>query len=109
MIACPEVQPFVWLQSVEDPTIAFVIVDPLLIIPDYLAQVHPEDIESLDIQDPTEAKEPWEVLKTADFPTLMIELGHLSNPVERRLLLSRAYWEQVSAVLVEAVDEITGR
>lgn len=50
--------------------------------------------------------QPWDVLKTTEFPTLMIELGHLSNPVERRLLLSRAYWEQVSAALVEGMRSL---
>lgn len=53
--------------------------------------------------------QPWEVLKTTAFPTLMIELGHLTHPVERRLVTSPAYWDQVSAALVAAADEIFGR
>ncbi|NNF28162.1 MAG: N-acetylmuramoyl-L-alanine amidase [Gemmatimonadetes bacterium] len=51
----------------------------------------------------------WEVLKTTAFPTLMIELGHLSHPVERRLVTSRAYWEEVSMALVAAADEMFDR
>lgn len=58
--------------------------------------------------DVTLVGQPWDVLKTESFPTMMIELGHLTHPVERRLLVSRDYWEDVSAALVGAVDEITG-
>ena len=53
--------------------------------------------------------QPWEVLKTSEFPTLMIELGHLTNPIERRLVLSRAYWEEVSGALVAAANELFDR
>ena len=49
---------------------------------------------------------PWDVLKATEFPTLMIELGHLTHPVERRLMVSRDYWEQVASALVAAADEI---
>lgn len=52
--------------------------------------------------------QPWDVLKSADVPTLMIELGHLTHPVERRLMVSRDYWERVAAALVLAVDEVLG-
>lgn len=57
--------------------------------------------------DVTLVGQPWDVLRTEAFPTLMIELGHLTHPMERRLLVSRDYWAQVSAALVEAVGEIT--
>lgn len=56
LLESQEVHPFVWLQSIDDPAIAFVIVDPLVILPDYQIQVHPEDIESLDIKTPEDAK-----------------------------------------------------
>ena len=52
--------------------------------------------------------QPWGVLKSSAFPTLMVELGHLSHPVERRLMVSRDYWEEVSRALVEAADHILG-
>lgn len=50
--------------------------------------------------------QPWEVLKTRTFPTMMIELGHLTHPVERRLLVSRDYWEEVSRALVWAANRL---
>ena len=51
----------------------------------------------------------WEVLKSSDFPTLMIELGHWTHPVESRLVTSRDYWERVSVALVAAADQLFDR
>ena len=39
--------PFQWLQSVERPELAFVITDPMLFVPDYRAEVVPDDIQDL--------------------------------------------------------------
>ncbi len=52
--------------------------------------------------------QPWDVLKSEAFPTVMVELGHLTHPVERRLLTSPDYWEDVSEALVRAAAEIVG-
>lgn len=46
--------------------------------------------------------QPWDVLKSNAFPTLMIELGHLTHPVERRLMVSKDYWEEAAQALVAA-------
>ncbi len=42
--------PFKWFQSVEDPGLAFVIVDPLLFVSDYQVDIPKVDLELLDIQ-----------------------------------------------------------
>ncbi len=39
--------PFVWLQSLEDEALAFVLIDPLLFKPDYHLQISPEDSRAL--------------------------------------------------------------
>ncbi len=39
--------PFYWLQSLEDPGIAFVLINPLVFKPDYLPDVSPEDLEEI--------------------------------------------------------------
>lgn len=52
--------------------------------------------------------QPWEVLKSEAFPTVMLELGHLTHPVERRLMVSRDYWEEVADALVGAVRRVVG-
>ena len=43
-------EPFKWYQSVEDPDVAFVIVNPLLFFPDYVIEVNPKEIEELRIE-----------------------------------------------------------
>ncbi|MCR9143613.1 MAG: flagellar assembly protein FliW [bacterium] len=39
--------PFLWLQCVNDPELAFVIIDPALFISDYTPQLAPGDLELL--------------------------------------------------------------
>jgi flagellar assembly factor FliW len=41
-------EPFKWFQSLDDPTLAFLIIDPLLFKPDYVVDVNPKDIALLD-------------------------------------------------------------
>ena len=50
--------------------------------------------------------QPWEVLKSDQFPTLMIELGHLTHPVERRLMVSRDHWEEAAQALVAGTQAL---
>lgn len=43
--------PFIWLQSVENGSLAFVLIDPLLFKPDYEIEINPEDIGDLELTD----------------------------------------------------------
>jgi flagellar assembly factor FliW len=43
--------PFVWLQSVDNGSLAFVLIDPLLVKPDYEVRISPEDINELQLAD----------------------------------------------------------
>lgn len=45
-----EYDPFKWFQSVEDPQVAFVIVDPILFFPNYKLEVHEKELEELNFQ-----------------------------------------------------------
>ena len=45
-------EPFKWLQSMEEPSIAFVVADPATLLPDYRVEAHPEDLESIRLRDP---------------------------------------------------------
>jgi len=51
VIARPESEPFKWLQSIEDPDVCFVVVDPRLIIDKYDVEVSQHDIKMLDGSD----------------------------------------------------------
>ena len=45
-------QPFYWLQSLESPTVAFVLIDPLLFRPDYTPDVDHEELAEIGVQSP---------------------------------------------------------
>lgn len=42
---------FFWLQSVEDPALAFVVCDPLAFVPDYQVPVRAEELRALELTD----------------------------------------------------------
>ncbi len=42
---------FFWLQSVDDPQLAFVVCDPLAFVPDYQVPVRRDDLERLQLRD----------------------------------------------------------
>ena len=44
---------------------------------------------------------PWAFLRSPTAPSLMIEAGFLTHPVERRLLVSSAYHRALAARLVD--------
>ncbi len=41
--------PFLWFQSVDNGSLAFVLIDPLLIRPDYEIQIGPQDMRDLEL------------------------------------------------------------
>jgi flagellar assembly factor FliW len=43
--------PFKWLQAVDDPELAFVIMDPCLFAPNYRLDVQPQDLQELRVND----------------------------------------------------------
>lgn len=44
-------EPFLWYQSIENPAVAFIILNPLFFYPDYRIEVNPKEIEELQIDD----------------------------------------------------------
>ena len=47
---------FFWLQSVDDPELAFVVTDPSLFVSDYSVQIRPEQMASLNLKDLADAQ-----------------------------------------------------
>ena len=47
--------PFKWLQSVENPAMAFIVINPVAVFPDYEIDLTDEQADSLDLKDPSEA------------------------------------------------------
>jgi flagellar assembly factor FliW len=51
IVETEDFEPFKWFQSVENPDLAFVVVNPLLFFPDYVIEVNPKEIEELKVGD----------------------------------------------------------
>jgi flagellar assembly factor FliW len=47
---------FFWLQSVDDPALAFVVTDPALFVPDYAVPVRQEQLDELSLAGPEDAQ-----------------------------------------------------
>lgn len=50
LIGRPEEAPFLWLQMLEEPRLAFLVVSPLVVIPNYQPDLYPEDAEFLGLK-----------------------------------------------------------
>ena len=44
-------EPFKWLQSLDDPNLAFLAIDPLYFMPEYVIEINPKDIALLGAND----------------------------------------------------------
>jgi flagellar assembly factor FliW len=56
LIQTTEDQVFFWMQSLDDPALAFLVCDPLVYVPDFQAQIRPDDLKSLQLRDLTDCR-----------------------------------------------------
>lgn len=49
-----EYPPFIWLQSLQDKNLAFLLIDPFEIIPDYEADIDDKELARIGIKDPVD-------------------------------------------------------
>jgi len=61
LIEREEMLPFLWLHSVEDPAVAFIVLNPVVFFPDYRIEVNPKEIAELAI-DRLEAVETYVIV-----------------------------------------------
>jgi len=78
--------PFIWLQSLDNPDLAFVTINPVLLIPAYRPEIPPMVLDELAVEDPSQL----ELLVILTIPKGRIEemtanlLGPVAiNPVKR--------------------------
>lgn len=55
LLAKPEEAPFLWLQVVDDPNLAFLVISPFVARPDYGPDLAPEDVAYLGLLKPEDA------------------------------------------------------
>jgi flagellar assembly factor FliW len=56
LVAADEVGAYSWLHSVEDPGLAFLTVVPAFFFPEYAPDVPDDDVEALELTDPSDAQ-----------------------------------------------------
>jgi flagellar assembly factor FliW len=54
IVETQDFEPFKWFQSVDNPDLAFVVVNPLMFFPEYSIEVNPKEIEELNVDDVAE-------------------------------------------------------
>lgn len=54
LVTNPVEEPFLWLQVVEEPKLAFLVMSPFVVVPDYQPEISEEDARSLGLQDQEE-------------------------------------------------------
>lgn len=52
LISAPEEAPFQWLQMYKDPSLAFLVINPFLVMPEYSPDVPGDDVRFLGLQGP---------------------------------------------------------
>ncbi|HHW13569.1 MAG TPA: flagellar assembly protein FliW [Firmicutes bacterium] len=78
--------PFKWLQSVDDPDLAFVIINPAEFMPDYAVELGRDDVVKLGLKDASEAAVYVVVVIPEDPSAMTANLqGPLVVNAERRL------------------------
>jgi len=55
LLADPEEAPFSWLQVVNDPSLAFIVISPFEVLPGYEPDLPKEDVEFLELSSPEDA------------------------------------------------------
>ena len=55
LVVNPGEEPFCWLQVKDEATLAFVVINPFLVAPDYQPDLPQTDVDFLGIEDPSDA------------------------------------------------------
>lgn len=55
LLATPEEEPFLWLQMLDNPNQGFVVVNPVVAVPDYAPDIPPTDVEFLGLKSAADA------------------------------------------------------
>ena len=79
IVETDDFEPFKWYQSIDDPEVAFVIVNPLLFYPDYSIEVNPKEIEELQVDNVADVATYAIVTIPSDYAKMTINLVLVSK------------------------------
>lgn len=98
MIDNSESTPFIWLQSLDRESTAFFVINPFLVVPEYVPEISDVDGQTLELQDPAQAmvmaiatvrRDPFRVSINLRAPVII-------NPekrIARQIVLENTQWQ----------------
>jgi len=110
LIEMTELTPFHWMQSTEDPTIAFLVMNPVIFFPDYRIEINSQEIAELQVTDSasvetyvilTIRKEKSDISANLQGPIL---INTVNNKGKQLVLVNSRYHVQHS--INEAADQM---
>ncbi|HEX2896637.1 MAG TPA: flagellar assembly protein FliW [candidate division Zixibacteria bacterium] len=97
LIEREEFWPFLWMQSIEDPAVAFIVVNPVLFKSDYRIEINPNEISELEATTP-ELIETYVIANVSDDWKLMtinlqgpILINTSNNKAKQLVLMNSEY------------------
>lgn len=108
LVEMKELVPFLWLQSVEEPAISFLVVNPRIFFPDYKIEINPKEIAELRVARVesvetyvvvTLNRRPEEITANLQGPILI----NTENNLAKQLILVNSDY-QVKHSILEALD-----
>lgn len=110
LIEMDELAPFLWMQSTEDPKIAFLVMNPVVFFPDYRIKINSQEIAELEVSDP-QSVETYVILtiakKTNDITANLqgpILINTVNNKAKQLVLVNSEY--QVQHSITEAAEQL---
>ena len=95
LLTAPEYAPFAHLQSLDDPALSFVVLNPNLVFPHYKVEVDPREIAELEVADVTE-------VAALGIVTVPEDMGRMSVNLQGPVLLNRRNKRAKQIVLVHS-------
>lgn len=110
LIEMDELAPFLWMQSTEDPEVAFLVMNPVTFFPDYRIEINSQEIAELEVTDPSSV-ETYVILtiskKTKDISANLqgpILINTVNSKGKQLVLVNSRYKVQHS--ITEAADRL---
>jgi len=110
LVEMDDLAPFHWLQSTEDPAVAFLVLNPIVFFPDYRIEINSKEIAELEVADVhsvetyvvvTIPEDPREISANLQGPIL---INTENNRAKQLVLVNSSY--AVRHSILEAVDTL---
>lgn len=108
LVEMDDLAPFHWLQSTEDPAVAFLVLNPIVFFPDYRIEINSKEIAELEVADVravetyvvvTIPEEPREISANLQGPIL---INTENNRAKQLVLVNSSY--AVRHSILEAIE-----